>query len=118
MGGLSGLLPAVAELPAKRKHLARKLAGGAAMAICLVIAAVFLLIGAYQALALALAPPWPAVLLGAGFAALALVLKAALDAKTLRAHRRRRSEPDPLALAAAGFVLGVLTKPGRRERPD
>jgi hypothetical protein len=118
MGGLSGLLPAVVALPVKRKRLARKLAGGAAVAICLLIAAVFLLIGAHQGLALALAPPWPAVLLGTGFAALALVLKAAFDARARRAQRRRRSDPDPLALAAAGFVLGILTGPGRGERSD
>ena len=119
MDVLSGILAAVAATAAKRKRLlTRKLAGGASVAICLLIAAVLLLIGAYQALALALAPPWHAVLLGAGFAALAMVLKVAFDARARTAPQRRRAEPDPLALAAAGFVLGLLSGPGRGERSD
>jgi membrane protein YdbS with pleckstrin-like domain len=118
MRGLSGILPVVAAALGARKRLTRTLAGGAAIALCLLIAAGFLILGAYQALALALAPPWAAVVLGAGFAFAALVLKGALDAMTRRAERHRRAEPDPLALAAAGFVLGVLTGPDRAERSD
>ena len=122
MDVLSGILAAVRCDGGEtgKRLLTRKLAGGASVAICLLIAAV---LTAHRRLSGPRPGPRPAP--GPrSFSARAsrrlqwLPEKWPSMRRARTAPQRRRAEPDPLALAAAGFVLGLLSGPGRGERSD